>query len=169
MILEALTNTYFEIIAANLSDGSRLAIHLLDETKGLLRNHKKLRIVVLYYLRQRVVNFDKAASEVYAHYERVNADYRIKIDAKWLIIGSGAGIYLFDELRKIRKSKGITHHICTIDTDNGKTFFDPGTAKNDKLSMLFEELFLRANSYSKDEFALKFIDILEKLIPILDQ
>jgi len=168
LIFEVLTNTYFEEIEATLKDGNGLAVHMLEEKKSILGNYKTLKIVVLYYLRQRIVNFENATTELYKFYEKVNENYRIKIDAKWVVIGSGAGIYLFDELKSNRKSKGSKNHICTIDTDNGKTFFDPGTEKNDRISILFEDLFIRANSYSKEEFAIKFINLLEKLIPYIN-
>jgi len=168
LIFEILTTTYFHEIETTFKDGNGLGIHLLEEKKSILGNHKTIKVVVLYYIRQRMINFKEATAALHKYFETTNENSRIKIDAKWIVIGSGAGIYLFDELKKTRKSKDTVSHFCTIDTDNGKTFFDPGTDKNDRLSILFEDLFVRANTYSKEEFAIKFINILEKLIPFIN-
>jgi hypothetical protein len=168
LIFEILTNTYFEDTEISLKDGNQLAVHPLEEKKSILGHHEIFKIVVLYYLRQRIVNFEDATTELFKYYERNNENYGVKIDAKWIVIGSGAGIYLFDELKSNKKSKGIKNHICTIDTDNGKTFFNPGSEKNDHLSILVEDLFIRANSLSKEEFAIMFINILDKLIPLIN-
>jgi len=166
LFFEALTDTYFEPVGSELIDGGRLAVHILDEHKSIL-GRTRLKLLVLYYLRQRQINFDNAQAQLYAYFQHLDRHECPRIDSKWIVMGSAAGIYLFDELKNHSKLKGISSHICTIDSDDGKTFFAPGMDINYRISSLFEDLFLRANTLSKQEFAMQFIRLLDQLIPCI--
>jgi hypothetical protein len=141
-----------------LYDGNCFAAKIKKKSSSLFRIH---RIDILYYLNVINVNIENVI-EIINEIDSLNES---SVKANWILVGSGAGIYLFEELalKKYRKIDKWNNDFCTIDTDTGKTFYNLKSENNLSISKEMEYLIRNSNAYSKDALAMELSNIRQKI------
>jgi hypothetical protein len=157
--------------AEDLDDGNQLALRVVDATRAAFGGTVSFKILVVLHLNNRTVDFSGTADAALAHVAAMAGGKAFRVTANWLVIGQGAGIYLFEELdRKDNNAyRGMRNTLCTMDTDNGKTFFELGTPANDRISWLFEDLFAQAGNMGREAFIKGFREAFDKLSALMDR
>ena len=163
--------SYFSDTSIALGDGSEASIRILESKKHRFAKGTTYKIAVLLLLKRREINFMNAADAVIAYVHKRSEGSPVAIEAYWIIVGNRAGIYLFDALaiEENLRYRGMLNTICTIDAEDGKTFFKPGTIENEALSRRIEALVANEDRELLEMVAREFVKTLEVLMAMLEE
>jgi hypothetical protein len=168
---ESVKRAYFPDASIALDDGSEASIRILESKKHKFARGATYKIAVLLLLKRREINFMNAADAVIAYVQKQSEGSPVAIEAYWIIVGNRAGIYLFDALaiEENLRYRGMLNTICTIDAEDGKTFFKPGTIQNEAVSRRIEELIADEDMEPMETVAREFVKALEVLMAMLEE
>lgn len=170
MLVEMLKGIYFDSDPVALDDGSEIVVKIREEKPLPLRRERLYKVALLYLLDRREVNVQAAADLVIARLRSEAEGESIRIEADWLVLGHGAGIYLLDALatKENKRYRGMINDFAVIDLDDYGVCITPGKMENKILSGRMA--FLRAN-YKPElqrEFEAEVLRLLGVMLTLLD-
>jgi hypothetical protein len=170
MLAETLKNIYFDSAPVALEGGSEVVVKIREEKPLPLRRERLYRIVLLYLLGGREVNVHAAAD---CAIERVRSTARgddVRIEADWLVLGHGAGIYLLDAIAtsENRRYRGMVNDFAVIDLDDYGVCVAPGKIENKVLSERMAFLRVNFRPELRREFETELLRLLDVELTLLD-
>jgi hypothetical protein len=170
MLGEALKDLYFDGGALEMGDGSEVAVKVREEQRFPLGRRRRYKVDLLYLLDGREVNVQVAADRVISHLQSEAVCDDVRIEADWLLLGHGAGVYLLDAIATStnKRYRGMVNDFAVIDLDDYGVCIKPGMMENKVLSERMA--FLRAN-YKPElqrEFEGEVLRLLGVMLTLLD-
>lgn len=170
MLSETLKTIYFGSVPVALGGGNEVVVKIREERPLPLRRERLYKVALLYSLDGREVNVQAAADRVISLLRSEAKGDDVRVEADWLVIGHGAGIYLLEALatKENKRYRGMVNDFAVIDLDDYGVCVAPGSIENKVLS---ERMAFLRSSYRpefKQDFEREILLLLDVLLALLD-
>jgi hypothetical protein len=170
MLAELLKKVYFDSDPIELEGGSEVVLKVREARRLPLFRERRCKVALLYLLDGREVNVQAAADRAIASLLAEAGGDRIRVEADWLLLGHGAGIYLHEAIatRENKSYRGMLSDFALLDLDDYGVCIAPGKLENKVLS---ERMAFLRSSYRPEksaEFERETLRFLEVELTLLD-